>query len=102
MVEMAEDLRLEAIWHDIEGTRKSAGPLNAFLACAPGAIYDRTRGPGEAGVGGRLLAVCPDNTRKRYDTLLALETSLSAQADHSCLIGAACQVLEAELNRLLV
>jgi hypothetical protein len=53
------------------------------------------------GVGRTFLSQCPPGTRLRYETLLHAEANFPAGGDHGYLIGPACQILEAELDRLL-
>src|SRR5947208_949326 len=101
---------IDDIYHDLEGTNRARDRLAEFFAREPDAVHDegfrrstrlRTRGGAQPDVGHRLIAHCPADTRRRYDTLLYFEEKARQQEDYSILIAAACQIVEAELDRLL-
>src|SRR2546421_309019 len=96
---------LDVIYHDLEGTEKAAARVADFFARGAEALRGRrpvrTRGGPPPGVGRRLLTGCRDTTRQRYETLLFFEGQFPPGGDFGYLIGPACTILEAELNRLL-
>jgi hypothetical protein len=101
---------LDDIYHDLEGSDRARDRLAAFFAREPDAVRGwgrtrTTRSPTQdaatLGVGQSLIARCPADTRLRYQTLLYFEENARHQEDYSILIAAACQIVEAELDRLV-
>jgi hypothetical protein len=104
-------LRSSDIDLDLEGTRRAQDRLAEFFARAPDAVREwgrrtargvPTHGGAPPGVGRGLIARCPAETQRRYDTLLYFEEYSRPQQDHAILVAAACQIVEAELERLLL
>jgi hypothetical protein len=97
---------LDDILEDVRCIQASEARSAEFLARTGGGLRgaedpgggDFTAG---TGVGRGLLSQCPPGTRLRYETLLHAEATFPAGGDHGYLIGPACQILEAELDRLL-
>ncbi len=105
------------ILHDVRGAETASRRIDAFLgppaapakAAGGSAVLRAARAAAPAAAstalpsraGRRLLVRCPENTRKRYFTLLAVEEGFSSLEDYSVLISLACQILEAELERLV-
>lgn len=101
---------LDDIRHDWEGTRRVRERLTEFFARERDAARDcglrrpvpsLCRGEGQGEGGQLLVARCPDDTRRRYETLLYFEQKARTHEEYSILIAGACQIVEAELDRLL-
>jgi hypothetical protein len=82
-----------------------APKLDQFWAIRPARQATRSARSGNETsaipIGQRLFAAAPQETRRRYQTVLHLEDTFPGHGDHGCLIGATCQLMEGELDRLL-
>jgi hypothetical protein len=93
-------LDIDDIRHDLEGSEKFAAQP---LPCASSASTPwATRGTPSLPTLGPLVSQRPVALQVRYRTLLWLEDHFADHLEFSCLIGAACQVVEKELATLLV
>src|SRR6202040_4058256 len=99
----------EDIERDLEGTRKAEARVNAFFRqgaggrfqTRSGGVLSPTRVETAGGIARRLVDRCPADTQQRYRTLLSFEPVMPGDGDYGTLIGAACNIVEAELRRLL-
>jgi hypothetical protein len=100
---------LSDIEEDIAATHQGQARIASFFPhAAESARPIRTRG-GPLGLARTpllrsahdLVARCAEETQKRCRTLLHFEANFPEGGDHGFLIGPACQIVEAELDRLL-
>jgi hypothetical protein len=95
LADVADDLAADAA-AAVRFAPPPAAEVGPRLSWRGTATAPRTAG------GQRLLAGSPDLVRRRFATLARQEAAFTDADDYGLLIGPACQVLEAELDRLLV
>jgi hypothetical protein len=112
---------VEDIYYDLESDSRSTrfldflnrGPAASLTKGMPDVVAETIRCQAEPGEerrrvedwaehGRALIGRCGEQTQLRFRTLLELEGSFPDSGDYGFLIGPACQILEAEVARLLV